>query len=133
MFRKLLSTTAVAGVALATVSSASASIDQAPVPATRYSATKPAAHPLAAPASRADHPELLQEAVTARRETQNAILAIDSNKPGDAIAALERATGKLEIVLARNPALALAPVDVATTSYDVLGSLQDVESVRESR
>jgi hypothetical protein len=42
--------------------------------------------------------------VAALRETQNALAAIDRNKTDDAIAALERATGKLEIVLARTPA-----------------------------
>lgn len=48
--------------------------------------------------------KVVDEAAEALRETQNAIEAIDQNKPDDAIAALTRATGKLEIVLARNPA-----------------------------
>jgi hypothetical protein len=47
--------------------------------------------------------KLVDEAVAAVRETQNALTAIDQNKNDDAIAALERATGKLEIVLARTP------------------------------
>ncbi|MHA0327083.1 YfdX family protein [Sphingomonas melonis] len=64
------------------------------------------------------------------RETQNALTAIDQNKNDDAIAALERATGKLEIVLARTPTLALAPVDVSVVTHDVIGTPADVEKIR---
>jgi hypothetical protein len=70
--------------------------------------------------------------VAALRETQNALAAIDRNKTDDAIAALERATGKLEIVLARTPDLALAPVDVSVTSQDVLGTIKNVENLRDA-
>ncbi|GAC1585703.1 MAG: hypothetical protein NVS3B5_20090 [Sphingomicrobium sp.] len=66
----------------------------------------------------------------ALRETNNALAAIDQNKPGEAIAALERATGKLEIVLARSPDLALAPVDIAVSSQDLLANVQDVQALR---
>ncbi|MET5013067.1 YfdX family protein, partial [Burkholderia pseudomallei] len=59
-----------------------------------------------------------------------ALTAIDQNKNDDAIAALERATGKLEIVLARTPTLALAPVDVSVVTHDVIGTPADVEKIR---
>ncbi len=78
----------------------------------------------------AQRDKLVDEAVAALRETQNALTAIDQNKTDDAIAALERATGKLEIVLARTPTLALAPVDVSLVTHDVIGTEADVEKIR---
>lgn len=70
--------------------------------------------------------------MSALQETDNALIAIDQKKQKEAIAALERATGKLEILLARTPTLALAPVDVTTTTYDVLGDAKDVDGLREA-
>lgn len=79
----------------------------------------------------ADRGRLIEEAVSAVRETQNALTAIDRNDRAGAIAALERATGKLEILLAREPSLALAPVDVGIVNFDVLADAQDVRRLRE--
>ena len=76
----------------------------------------------ATPTPPVDREELLQDAVSALQETENALAALDKKDAKAATAALERATGKLEIVLARNPNRALAPVDVSVVSYDVLGS-----------
>nr|GLK21583.1 hypothetical protein GCM10017606_24100 [Microbacterium terregens] len=79
-----------------------------------------------------DREELLQDAVAALQETENALAALDKKDGKAATAALERATGKLEIVLARNPSLALAPVDVSVVTYDVLGSVDAVNALRKS-
>jgi hypothetical protein len=125
MIRKLLSTTAVACIVLGATTVAAFSSQ--PVPAARVQSTKPANTPAPATADRSD---LLEDAVAAVRETQNAIRFIDRNRPKDALSALERATGKLEITLARNPKLALAPVDVSAVSYDVLGTVQSVDAAR---
>jgi hypothetical protein len=86
----------------------------------------------ATPARPVDREELLQDAVSALQETENALAALDKKDAKAATAALERATGKLEIVLARNPNLALAPVDVSVVSYDVLGSVDAVNALRKS-
>ena len=43
-----------------------------------------------------------QDAVAAIDQTQNAIKAISQNKKNDALAAIETATGKINILLARN-------------------------------
>ena len=51
-----------------------------------------------------------QDAVAAINETQNAIKAISQNKKNDALAAIEAATGKIDILLARNVKAALIPV-----------------------
>lgn len=113
-----------AGVALAQSAGPAPQSQQSPAPA-----------PTPAPQADAGAPEakrdkLVDEAVSAVRETENAITAIDQNKTEDAIAALERATGKLEIVLARTPSLALAPVDASIITHDVLGTEADVEKIR---
>lgn len=51
-----------------------------------------------------------QEAIAAIAETEKAILAIAANNKAEALAAIERATGKINILLARNPATGLLPV-----------------------
>lgn len=75
--------------------------------------------------------QVLQEATGAIRETQNALRALDEEKSQEALAALERAAGKLEIILAREPDLALAPADVNTITYDVLATVDQIEHLRE--
>ena len=51
-----------------------------------------------------------QEAIAALQETQNAIKAISASKTSDAMAAIERASGKLNVLLARHPEKGLIPV-----------------------
>lgn len=51
-----------------------------------------------------------QEAVVAIAETHNALRSIAANNTAEALSAIERATGKIDILLARNPATALIPV-----------------------
>ncbi|KAA6460371.1 YfdX family protein [Acidobacteria bacterium AB60] len=51
-----------------------------------------------------------QDAIAAINQTQNAIEAISQNKKNDALAAIEAATGKINILLARNAKAALIPV-----------------------
>ena len=51
-----------------------------------------------------------QDAVAAVEQTDDAIKSIAQNNKADAMAAIERATGKMNILLARNPASALIPV-----------------------
>lgn len=75
--------------------------------------------------------KIMQEASSAIAETQNALKALDSGKTNEALAALERATGKLEIVLAREPKVALAPTGVHAVTHDVLADLQAVKSLRK--
>lgn len=77
--------------------------------------------------------EIIQEAVDALRETQSALKALDQNRNADALKALANATGKLELVVARDPRLALAPVDVGFRIVDVYTSPDTVkETVRRA-
>lgn len=75
--------------------------------------------------------EIVEEAVLSLRETQDALKHLDSGKNKEALAALERATGKLEIVLARDPKVALVPVDVKASTSDVYGSLEAIKKARQ--
>jgi hypothetical protein len=70
------------------------------------------------------------EAVEAIRETQNALKALDDADKDGALKALERATGKLDLILARDPNLALAPNSVSEETYDLYA---DADKVRAAR
>jgi hypothetical protein len=72
--------------------------------------------------------QIIQEAVDAINQTKKALKALEDNKPKEALAALEEATGKLELIIAREPDLALAPIDVDVTTYDLYGSLDSIKS-----
>lgn len=75
--------------------------------------------------------EIISEAVTAIEETRKALAALDEGKEKEAIAALERATGKLEILLAREPELALAPTDSEAVTYDLWATPEAVLQARK--
>lgn len=73
-----------------------------------------------------------QDAIAALEETRNAINAIDQENTQEAVQALERATGKLDILLARYPELALVPVstqitiiDLAPRDFDLIEPIRD--------
>ena len=74
---------------------------------------------------------LMADATSAIQETQAALKTLDEGKTRQAIAALERATGKLDLILARDPKLELAPAGVSVTTYDVQGGLDAVKQVRK--
>jgi hypothetical protein len=59
-----------------------------------------------------------QGAIAAVSETEGAIKFISENKKDEALAAIEQATGKINILLARNPASALIPVDAEVVAID---------------
>jgi hypothetical protein len=59
-----------------------------------------------------------QDAIAAVGLTGEAIKLITENKKDDALASIERATGKINILIARNPASALIPVSVEVVVID---------------
>jgi len=75
--------------------------------------------------------KIIDEAVSALAETKNALRALDEKKTEEALAALERASGKLNIVLARDPKLALAPIDIGVTTHDVYATLDTIKKAKE--
>lgn len=74
------------------------------------------------------HEGLIENAVTALDETRNALAVLGQGDTESALASLETVIGKLEMVVARNPDLALAPVNVSTSVYDLYA---DADTVRE--
>jgi hypothetical protein len=69
-----------------------------------------------------------REASAAIQQTERAVAAIGEGKIDEAVAAIEQATGKLEILLSRNPATALIPVDKQVSVIDT--APQNVEDIR---
>lgn len=130
MHSKLLATAAISTFLLAAGCSKGAS-DNATAGNTAVPSAA-AATPAASPVPVSGRQDLLKDAVSALQETDNAIDALDRKDAKSATAALERATGKLELVLARNPRLALAPVDVSVETYDVLATVNAVKALRAS-
>jgi YfdX protein len=59
-----------------------------------------------------------QDAIAAVGLTGEAIKLITENKKDDALGSIERATGKINILIARNPASALIPVSVEVVVID---------------
>jgi hypothetical protein len=74
---------------------------------------------------------LLADATSAIQETQTALKQLDDGKKKEALAALERATGKLDIILARDPTLTLAPADVNVITVDLQGGIEVVKALRK--
>lgn len=74
--------------------------------------------------------DVVAEATEALAATRKALEALESDQPDKALEHLTEATGKLEIVLARRPELALAPVDASVETIRVLA---DVDTLREAR
>src|SRR3569833_2237231 len=71
---------------------------------------------------------LLQEAASALAETHTAVAALDKKDKKAATAALERATGKLDLVIARDKNLGFAPIAVNTTMFDLYTSPETVRA-----
>ncbi|MFS0519894.1 YfdX family protein [Nostoc sp. UIC 10607] len=72
-----------------------------------------------------------QEAVSALKETRNAINAIDQGNTQEALQALERATGKLEILVARYPELGFVPVSAQVNIIDLApDNSNEIERIR---
>jgi hypothetical protein len=71
---------------------------------------------------------LLADAVLAVDATRNALTALDKGDKKAALAALERASGKLDLVVSRDPNLGFAPVDVSTTILDLYATPDTVKA-----
>ncbi len=74
---------------------------------------------------------LLKDATSALDKTKEALKALDDGDSDAALEALAVATGKLQSVVARDPDLALAPVDVQLVQRDLLGDVDAIRKVRE--
>ena len=74
---------------------------------------------------------MMEEAHAALDETNAALQALNDGKTKEALEALARATGKLELIVARDPELALAPVDVDLITHDIYATTEAIRKARD--
>lgn len=75
--------------------------------------------------------EIVNEAVTALKETKKALTALEKDEQQNALKHLEKAVGELEVALARDPNLAHAAIDTRVTVHDLYASLENIEQARK--
>jgi len=75
--------------------------------------------------------KIRQQAIDALAHTREALTALEEKRVDDALEALALTTGKLELIMARDPELALAPTDVAVITHDVYASKKAIEEAIE--
>ena len=75
--------------------------------------------------------QVLDEAVSALALTKSALAALDEKESARALATLAEVTGKLALIVAREPTLALAPVDVRTIVHDLFANTETVEAMTD--
>jgi hypothetical protein len=73
--------------------------------------------------------KLFADATAALAETHKALKALENKKPDAALKALEEATGKLDLIVARDPKLAQVPVETEVVTYDLLTDLDTIKKV----
>jgi len=74
---------------------------------------------------------LINDAVEALDETHNALKALDEGDTEAALESLAIATGKLDLVVSRNPRLALAPIDVRLVTHDLYATAESVQAAKK--
>ena len=75
--------------------------------------------------------ELYKNALGAVEETAEALKALEENDSQRAIEYLEKVVGKLELILAREPSLALIPIDAQVESLNLMRDLENVEKLKK--
>ena len=74
------------------------------------------------------HKQIVKEASDAFKATETAYKALDNNQPKQALAALEVVSGNLHLLLARDPALGLIPIDF---QVQVLEGVTDLKTIKK--
>lgn len=72
--------------------------------------------------------KIMQEAVNALDTTKDALKALEEQRIDDALDALALTVGKLELIVARDPELALAPIDVAVVEHDLYATTDAIKT-----
>ncbi len=75
--------------------------------------------------------QVIDEAAEALEATDAALEALRAGDSDAALESLALATGKLDLVVARHPLLALAPIDVRVRTYDLYATKSEIESARK--
>lgn len=74
--------------------------------------------------------EIVSEAVAALEDTRAALRALDDKDSKKAMSILQNVTGKLEIILARDPSMKLVPAAVTAVTYGVIATPEDIRKMR---
>jgi YfdX protein len=73
------------------------------------------------------------EAIAAIQQTERALVAIAEDRVDEALTAIEQATGKINVLLSRNPATALLPVNLQVNVIDTAPeTIDDIEILRDA-
>jgi len=91
---------------------------------------EPTANQAAEDSARDAATQVADEALAALTETGNAIKALEDGDNEAAVAALERAVGKLEVTLAANPDMSLVPVDLQSRVLDVAATPDEIYAAK---
>ena len=71
--------------------------------------------------------KIMEEAHNAIAQSQKALKALDEKNTEEALKALELAIGKMELIVARDPELALARVDVNIIIHDLFANVETLK------
>lgn len=71
--------------------------------------------------------QLLTEAAEAVSGTQKAVEALEKNDPKTALSILQMVSGQLDIILAKDPAMALVPADIDIDVFDFAGDAKAIK------
>lgn len=71
----------------------------------------------------------IAEAANIMTDTQKAMAALGNKDANEAKALLREVAGRLDALIARNPGLALLPVEVSVQEYDFTGTGEDIRAI----
>lgn len=74
---------------------------------------------------------ILDQATSAMNDTKSALNLLDQNKTQEAQKALQSATGKIEMVVARKPAMGMAPFDINVVTNDLISDPATVSKLKD--
>ncbi|WP_457745986.1 YfdX family protein [Sulfurimonas sp.] len=74
----------------------------------------------------ASQTKLIQEAITSLEFTNNALIALNKNDAKSATKNIEKALGKLEVILSAKNSPKLLPIDSSVSIHEFIGSKKDV-------
>jgi len=75
--------------------------------------------------------QIVKEALNAAKATQTALLALNHNQPKQALAALQVVSGNLHLLLARDPSLAMLPVDIRVQVIEGITDLKTIKALED--
>lgn len=72
---------------------------------------------------------MFADATVALAETKKALKALENKNNDEALKALAVVTGKLDLIVARDPKLALTPVDTEVVTYDLMTNIDTIKAI----